>query len=128
MTRLADTREIDCPPPATPASLRPLCGAVEAAVAATFAVPVKQLRRRSRGAASVAFARQSAMYLAHVALRLTYAEIGEGFGRDRTTAAYACRLIEERRDDPVIDGLLEALEEVCQSLLRRHARDGNVSS
>ncbi len=108
--------------------LRPLCGAVEIAVAATFAVPLAQVRATTRGAAPVAFARQSAMYLAHVAFSLSYTEIGRGFGRDRTTAAYACRLIEERRDDPVIDALLGALEDVCRALRHRLACEGEATS
>ena len=70
--------------------------ALETVVAATFAVPVIDLRAGSRGSAAVAFARQSAMYLAHIAFGLSYAEVGRMFGRDRTTAAYACRLVEER--------------------------------
>jgi chromosomal replication initiation ATPase DnaA len=102
---------------------RPLCDAVETAVAGIFVVPLSQLRKRSRGAASVAFARQSAMYLAHVVFSLSYAEVGRAFRRDRTTAAYACRLIEERRDDPVFDALLSALEDACLSLRHRRAAE-----
>ncbi len=106
---------------ARPQRLRPLCGVVETAVAASFAVPLTQVRGASRGAAPVAFARQSAMYLAHVAFSLNYTEIGRGFRRDRTTAAHACRLVEERRDDPGIDILLAALEDACRALRRRLA-------
>ena len=87
--------------------------ALETVVAATFAVPVIDLRAGSRGSAAVAFARQSAMYLAHIAFGLSYAEVGRMFGRDRTTAAYACRLVEERRDDPLVDAVLSALENTC---------------
>ncbi len=59
------------------------------------------------------------MYLAHVTLGLTYSEVGRAFGRDRTTAAYACQLIEERRDDPAIDAVLGSLENACGALRRR---------
>jgi chromosomal replication initiation ATPase DnaA len=38
-------------------------------------------------------------------------EIGRCFGRDRTTAAHACRAIEDRRDDPEMEHLLSLLEE-----------------
>ncbi|MEA2992584.1 MAG: hypothetical protein QOD40_1504 [Alphaproteobacteria bacterium] len=102
---------------------RPLCDAVETAVAGIFVVPLSQLRKRSRGAASVAFARQSAMYLAHVVFSLSYAEVGRAFHRDRTTAAHACRLIEERRDDPVFDAVLGALEDACLSLRYRRTEE-----
>jgi chromosomal replication initiation ATPase DnaA len=72
--------------------------------------------RRSSG---VALARQSAMYLAHVAFGLTLSEVARAFGRDRTTAAHACRLIEERRDDAAVDAILGALERTCTALRRR---------
>jgi chromosomal replication initiation ATPase DnaA len=81
-----------------------------------FAVPVGELTATSRRPPSVAFARQSAMYLAHVTLGLSYSEIGRAFGRDRTTAAHACRLVEDRRDDPAIDALMASLESACSTL------------
>jgi chromosomal replication initiation ATPase DnaA len=82
-------------------------------VAATFAVPLSELRADTRRARPIAFARQSAMYLAHIAFGLSYSDVGRLFGRDRTTAAHACKLIEERRDDPVLDLVLSALEGRC---------------
>jgi chromosomal replication initiation ATPase DnaA len=87
--------------------------ALEAMVAATFAVPLAALRGQSRGCARAAFARQSAMYLAHVVFGLTCADVGRLFGRDRTTAAHACRVIEDRREDPFFDAVLTALEASC---------------
>ncbi len=92
-----------------------VCATVEFAVAAAFAIPVGKLRAASRGNASIAFARQSAMYLAHVALGLSFTAVGRAFGRDRTTAAHACRLVEGRRDDPRLDATLGALEQVLIS-------------
>ena len=53
------------------------------------------------------------MYLARVCFGATFSEIGQVFGRDRTTAAHACRLVEERRDDPRLDAMLERLELAC---------------
>ena len=96
-----------------------LCDAVALATAAAFAVPVGELIAATRGTPYAAFARQSAMYLAHVTFHLTYAEVGRAFGRDRTTAAYACQLIEERRDDPAVDAVLGSLESACSALRRR---------
>jgi hypothetical protein len=98
-----------------------LCDVVTMATAAAFAVPVGEMIASSRRSRYVAFARQSAMYLAHVTFGLSYSEIARGFGRDRTTAAYACQLIEERRDDPTIDALLGSLEDACGTLRRRLA-------
>jgi hypothetical protein len=96
-----------------------LCDVVTLATAAAFSVPVGELNASSRRSADVAFARQSAMYLAHVAFGLNYSEVARAFGRDRTTAAYACQLVEQRRDDPTIDALLGLLEDACCTLRQR---------
>lgn len=90
-----------------------VCELMETAVAAAFVVSVDDLRAPSRGTAAAAFARQCAMYLAHVAFGLSYNDAGALFDRDRTTAAYACRLVEARRDNPAVDRLLELLETLC---------------
>jgi chromosomal replication initiation ATPase DnaA len=83
---------------------------INVAVAAAFTVPVGELRAASRRRAPVALARQSAMYLAHVTLGLTFTEVGRAFGRDRTTAAHACRKIEDRRTELRLDVALAELE------------------
>lgn len=93
-----------------------LCHLVALATAAAFAVPVGELIAATRRSSYIAFARQSAMYLAHVAFGLSYSEVGRAFGRDRTTAAHACRLVEERRDDPAVDAVLGSLENACGAL------------
>jgi chromosomal replication initiation ATPase DnaA len=66
-------------------------------------------------------ARQSGMYLSHVAFGVNLSAVGRAFGRDRTTAAHACRLIEDRRDDPAVDAVLASLEGSCRALRRRLA-------
>ena len=104
--------------PSVKTALR-LCDLAATATAAAFALPVGELQATTRRAPYVAFARQSAMYLSHVAFGLSYSEVGRAFGRDRTTAAYACRLVEDRRDDPAVDAMLGPLEMACGSLRRR---------
>ena len=84
---------------------------VSQAVEGAFDVKTTELQAATRGRCDVAFARQTAMYLARVALGLTLSQAGALFGRDRTTAAHACRLIEDLRDDPRFDTLLSAMEE-----------------
>jgi chromosomal replication initiation ATPase DnaA len=85
-------------------------------VEAIFEVGRGDLFAATRGRCDVAFARQTGMYLARVALGMTLADAGLLFGRDRTTAAHACRLVENLRDDEKFDALLEAIEEfVLQS-------------
>ena len=103
-------------PSASAKTAQRLCDLVSLATAAAFAVPVGELIAETRRAPAVALARQTAMYLAHVAFGLSFTEIGRAFGRDRTTAAYACRLIEEQRDDPAVDAVLGSLEGACGTL------------
>lgn len=68
----------------------------------------------TRGAPQAAFARQVAIYLAHVCFGLSFAAVGRLFHRDRTTVAHACRVIEDRRDDCELDRRLVALERMCR--------------
>lgn len=94
-------------------------------IAAAFDVPAKDLRLPKRGRAKVALARQVAMYLAHVALGMTLAEAADLYSRDRTTAAHACRLVEDLRDQHRFDTLLSLLEEMVRAeLAHRAAKDG----
>lgn len=87
------------------------------AVSCAFLVPPQELRARTRRTASVARARQVAMYLAHVGLGLSYTDAGRLFGRDRTTVAHACRLVEDQREDPRFDASLDHLERALRARL-----------
>jgi chromosomal replication initiation ATPase DnaA len=89
---------------------------LEQAVSRVFMVASADLWSGTRGRPRVAFARQVAMYLAHVAWGLTLTEVGCVFSRDRTTVAHACGLIEDLRDDPVLDRSLDLLEGVLRAL------------
>lgn len=92
---------------------RPAPGAgplVTACVMSVFDVSEEDIARGSRGPARVALARQVAMYLHHVILTRTLTDIAAGFGRDRTTVAHACRLVEDRRDEPEFDAMISELE------------------
>lgn len=86
------------------------CRCLEALVARAFGLTARQMQGVSRGAAPVAFARQVAMYVAHVWFALSLSEVGRRFGRDRTTVAHACRVVEERREDPRVDRVIGAIE------------------
>lgn len=83
---------------------------VAAVVASAFRIRPEAMRDAHRGPARVAFARQVAIYLSHTRLGLTYAAAGSVFGRDRTTAAHACRTVEDKREDPTLDAILDCLE------------------
>lgn len=102
-----------CPRPRFAVDAAALRRLLEEAAAVAFGVASDDVRARARRGVGVSFARQSAMYLAHVAFGLNYSDVGRLFGRDRTTVAYACRLVEDRRDDPAIDQRLDLLEQAC---------------
>ena len=63
-----------------------------------------------RGGAEISEVRHLAMYLAHVGFSMSMTRVGEVFGRDRSTVAYACRRIEDARDDARFDQWIDALE------------------
>ena len=100
---------------------RRLCETAALATATAFALPVGELHATTRRSSYVAFARQSAMYLSHVSFGVSLSEVDRVFGRDRTTAAHACQLVEDRRDDPAVDSVLASLESACGLLRRRLA-------
>lgn len=60
--------------------------------------------------------RQISMYICHVALRISQSDIGDAFGRDRTTVGHACHVVEDRRDDPVFDDFVSAMERVVTAV------------
>ena len=110
---------VRCPMFDLPPSVRLV---IEHTVVCVFAVAPGDLQVTTRGRAHVALARQTAMYLAHIAFGLTLTDVGLLFERDRTTVAHACALIEDRRDDPRFDRVLELLERAVVALRspRRH--------
>lgn len=118
MNRSASTAAVTTLPPPAPPPERVL-RAVTFCVARDFELDPADLLARTRGAPRAAFARQVALYLAHVSFGLSFAAIGRLFHRDRTTVAHACRVIEDRRDDREVDRRLTALERAC-----RRARAG----
>jgi hypothetical protein len=126
---LPDTRR-SAPGPALPEAGYPGdVDIIEQAVLRAFALPISSLRSHNRGRAEIAFARQVAIYVAHVLLGLTLTDAARMFGRDRTTASHACRTVEDRRDDRKIDQKLEAIERSLQNWVfpRLHGRDGGSS-
>ena len=90
------------------------CHWVAFCVARDFGLQLSDLFRPTRGAPRAAFARQVAMYLAHIGFELSFATISRVFHRDPTTVSHACRIVEESRDDIWLDYRLEALELCCR--------------
>lgn len=89
-----------------------VCDGVIDIAAALFNVSGRELRSPGRSVLAVSRVRQIAMYLAHVTLRLSMRDVGQGFGRDRTTVLYACHLIEDLREEEEFDDIVTRVEQV----------------
>lgn len=73
-------------------------------------IPTDQILRMKRGTQRVAFARQVAMYLCHVAFEFSLQRVAIAFGRDRSTVAHACHLIEDKREGDRFEFWISGLE------------------
>ncbi len=116
IVRLSGPVPAPAPPPV---SADVICQFVTACVAGDFNIDAAALTGPTRGSPRVAFARQVAMYLAHVGFALNFEAIGRCFHRDRTTVAHACRVVEDGRDDIWLECRLAALERVCNDDIDR---------
>lgn len=103
-----------------------LCRSIEALISTALGIELAELRAEERGRAAAAFARQAAMYLAHVHFGLTLSQVGRNFGRDRTTVAHACARIEDSRDDPTVDTVLSCLESALDRWRKHFLAIGGV--
>jgi len=112
---------LSSPPTRSPARRRSRsrrgCDNVIALVAQKKNLSIRSLTHAGRGRLPIARARQLAMYLSHVVLGHTLMEIGNIFGRDRTTVSYACALIEDMRDNRQFDEEVTALERQIEAAL-----------
>jgi chromosomal replication initiation ATPase DnaA len=95
-----------------------LCESMIDIAAVLFNVPSKEIRRPGKTQFAVSRVRQIAMYVAHVALQLNFAEIGRGFGRDRSTVQHACHTVEDLRDDAEFDIVIARIEQIATVALR----------
>lgn len=110
--------------PAVPPSARrderamEICEGMIDISAALFNISSKELRQGGRSASHISRVRQIAMYVTHTILRLSMKEVGRGFGRDRTTVVYACKTIEDLRDDPDFESVLAMTENIAIAAFR----------
>lgn len=104
---------------------RAACALAARLAASASGIVVTEIAADTRRSARTASARQIGMYLAHTVFGLSLKTVGVYFGRDRTTAAHACRLVEDRRDDRVFDEELAELEDLLR-LVGEPQRAGNA--
>ncbi|HEV7417320.1 MAG TPA: helix-turn-helix domain-containing protein [Tianweitania sediminis] len=95
-----------------------LCDCVLDLAAAFYGVSGRELRQTGRSRLEVERVRQIAMYVAHTVLDMSMAEVGRGFGRDRTTVLHAVHLIEDLRDDAEFDAVLARTEHIAKTVMR----------
>lgn len=86
------------------------CASLAAALTAyALGLKAEPLLSSQRGRPIEARARHIAIYLTHAARGMSLARVARAFGRDRSTVAYACHLIEDKRADRDFDDWLEQL-------------------
>jgi chromosomal replication initiation ATPase DnaA len=83
--------------------------------AGAMEAPLEEVNGDSRSDRSV-LARQVAMYLASAGFGLSYARVAQACGRDRSTVAHACRVVEEKREEPAFDNWVAALEMLAANM------------
>ena len=86
-------------------------------VASSFETTAERLLRCDRGNARIARARHVSIYLMHTFLSVPITEIANIYGKDRTTVAHACRVIEDLRDTPAFDDRIIELESTISTVL-----------
>ena len=86
------------------------CSLAARLAATHFELSQAALIATPRGSRRISRARHVAIYLAHVTLGLPLGFVASRFKRDRSTAAYACRLVEDLRERPAFDAALATLE------------------
>lgn len=97
-----------------------VCDGVLDILSAFFNINGRELRSHSRCERPVARVRQIGMYVAHVTLALTMAEVGRAFGRDRSTVNHACHLIEDMREEREFDRIIQTLESIVKTAFLRY--------
>ena len=86
---------------------------------AAFALGLKsqEVLASGRGTPAVSFARQVAMYLCHVGLGMSLAQIARALDRDRSTVAHGCHTIEDRREQADFDEWIDQVEQGLRAIL-----------
>ena len=90
---------------------------VQQIVALRLGTPMETLTRKARLSQSALRARRVSLYLAHVALGWSLERVGHAFGISRQTVGTACTRIEDARDNPELNALLNELEGAIHAIV-----------
>lgn len=97
--------------------LRSICGSLQHLIAGGFKLSPHLLSKPRKGNSDVSFARQIGFYIAQVELCLSFSKIATVFECHRSTVKRACETIEDMRDDPDVDFLVECLSRAFKDWL-----------
>jgi hypothetical protein len=111
---------VSAPLAAEQAAIR--CRLAREIASAVLAVPVEEIARPTRSIAETCQARHLAIYLAHVVFQVPLSAIAVGFGRDRTSVAYAIRRVEDARDEAGFERLVTRMERLADACLELSGR------
>ncbi len=116
--------------PSYPASLpaRIVCRIVSRITAETISLLSDRVIVRNERRRPSCHVRQISMYVCHVALQMSFSDIGAAFGRDRTTVGHACHVVEDRRDDPAFDEFVSAIERMATAVFQSADFPGQMAS
>lgn len=78
--------------------------------------PMETVNRKGRMSRTAVRVRRVSLYLAHVALGWPLERVGHAFGINRQTVGTACARIEDARDEPHLNDLLDQLAQTIQTL------------
>jgi chromosomal replication initiation ATPase DnaA len=104
---------------------------VVALVASQYRTEKCNIYMPGRGTRKIRRLRQMAMYLLHTAFSISYNNLAQLFGRDRTTIANACRTIEDLRESRFENNEIARLEEILAIIISQRGllfRSAMVSS
>ncbi|MDO9417314.1 helix-turn-helix domain-containing protein [Pararhizobium sp.] len=97
-------------------ALRVICQAVRQLVTDILVLASERVQVRRDYRRTGCHVRQITMYVCHVALRLSMSDVGQAFGRDRTTVAHACGVVEDRRDDASFNDFIAVIERMVTAV------------
>lgn len=105
--------------------MREVCRLVRRVVSEIISLTGDRTQMRRDRRRMLCHVRQIAMYVCHVSLSIPMTEIGQAFGRDRTTVGHACHVVEDRRDDAGFDDFITGIERIVSVIFAAEGEQGH---
>lgn len=107
----------ELPPPGT-LPLRQACAVIHQMTEELLSFTAERVQIRRDRRRVQCHARQIAIYVCHVTLRIPQGDVAHAYGRDRTTVRHSCAVVEDRRDRPGYDDFVGAVERLATSVFQ----------